>query len=106
MAKAVVRICRARPLLGTLVEIAAHGDDGDLLEQAAESAFAAVEHVHGLMSYHIPKSDVSRLNQADGGEPIVVHEWTYAVLQTSLELQYGCEGLFNIAVAPALERLG
>jgi thiamine biosynthesis lipoprotein len=37
---------------------------------------------------------------------VVVHEWTYSVLQTSSELQRQSKGLFNIAVAPTLERLG
>ena len=106
MGKVLDSARRARPLLGTLVDITATGGGLHQLERAIESAFSAVERVHRLMSYHERESDVSRLNQADGSAPIVIHKWTYSVLQTSVDLQRQSEGLFNIAVASALERLG
>ena len=87
MGKVLDSVRRARPLLGTLVDITATGGKHDQLERAIESAFNVVEHVHRLMSYHEPDSDVSRLNRANGSTPIVVHEWTYAVLQTALEIE-------------------
>src|SRR5215467_13609577 len=96
---------RARPLLGTFVEITARGDEARHLERAVEAAFDAIERVHRLMSYQAPDSDVSRLNRADGGAAIAIHPWTYSVLRASLELQARSKGLFDIAVAPALERL-
>src|SRR5262249_1109118 len=99
-------VCRARPLLGTLVEITAAGGENHQTERAVESGFDAIERVHRLMSYHEPESDVTRLNRANGGTPIVIHEWTYHVLQIALNLQRQSRGLFNIAVAPALETLG
>jgi FAD:protein FMN transferase len=97
---------RARPLLGTFVEITAHGGETRRLERAVEAAFDAIERVQGLMSYQAPDSDVSRLNRTGGCAPIAIHPWTYSVLRASLELQARSKGLFNIAVAPALERLG
>jgi FAD:protein FMN transferase len=106
MAKTIASVRRARPLLGTFVDITAWKGDACGLEQAVEGAFAAVERIHRLMSYHEPESDVSRLNRASGKAPVVVHEWTYAVLQTAAELQCQSNGLFNIAVGPTLERLG
>ena len=106
MGKVLDSVRRARPLLGTLVDITATGGQHDQLERAIESAFNVVEHVHRLMSYHEPDSDVSRLNRANGSTPIVVHEWTYAVLQTALEIERQSKGVFNTAVAPVLEGLG
>ena len=106
MEKTADSIIRARPLLGTLVEITARGTDGRQLERAVDAAFAVVERVHCLMSYHEPRSDVSRLNRANGGAPVVVHEWTVAVLKASIDLQRRSKGSFNIAVGAALERLG
>jgi thiamine biosynthesis lipoprotein len=98
---------RARPLLGTFVDIAAAGGEApELLERAVEAAFQAVERVHRLMSYHEPESDISRLNRGNGGAPIVIDGWTYSLLQTSLDLQRRSRGLFDIAVASTLERLG
>src|SRR5215467_13495211 len=106
MEKTADSIIRARPLLGTFVEITARGSDGRQLERAVDAAFAVIERVHGLMSYHEPHSDVSRLNRANGGAPVVIHEWTVAVLKASIDLQHRSKGLFNIAVGAALERLG
>jgi FAD:protein FMN transferase len=106
MEKTVDSVIRARPLLGTFVEITAWGSDGRRLERAVDAAFAVIERVHGLMSYHEPHSDVSRLNRANGGAPVVIHEWTVAVLKASIDLQHRSKGLFNIAVGAALERLG
>src|SRR5262245_63421635 len=106
MANTLDNIRRARPLLGTFVEITARGEDPWHLERAVEAAFDAIERVHRLMSYQAPDSDVSRLNRADGGAPIAIHPWTYAVLRASLELRVQSIGLFDIAVAPALERHG
>ena len=106
MAKALDSICRARPLLGTFVEISALNGEVRHLEQAVESAFAAVERVHRLMSYHDAESDVSRVNRASSNEPILIDGWTYSVLRTSLEIQRQSKGLFNIAVGSTLEHLG
>src|SRR5262245_21635193 len=106
MRKTVDSIVRARPLLGTFVEIAARGTGRDRLERAIDAAFAVIERVHRLMSYHEPDSDVSRINRAIGGVPVVIHEWTVSVLKTSIDLHHHSNGLFNIAVGSHLERLG
>src|ERR1700681_1095551 len=106
MGRVLDSVRRARPLLGTFVDITATGSEPDHLERAIESAFSAVERVHHLMSYHEPDSDVLRLNRANAGTPIVIHAWTYAVLQASLELEGRTNGVFNIAIAPALEKRG
>src|SRR5262245_11021082 len=99
-------LVRARPLLGTFAEITARGTDGDRLECAIDAAFAVIERVHRLMSYHEPDSDVSRINRAIGGVPVVIHEWTVSVLKMSIDLQHHSKGLFNIAVGSDLERFG
>lgn len=96
-------IRRARPLLGTLVEIAARGPAA---EAAVAAAFRAVERVHDLMSYHDPDSDLSRLNRGAAARAVTVHSWTWQVLQAAREFSAASGGLFDITVAPALSRLG
>ncbi len=59
---------RARPLLGTFVEIDVADADERHAEDAVEAAFAAVAEVHRLMSFHEADSDVSRLNRAASSE--------------------------------------
>src|SRR5712671_5089923 len=107
---------RARPLLGTFVEItASHVSLADALlavgslaelEVAVEEAFEAVARVHRLMSFHDPASDVSRLNRDAAARPVRVDPWTFEVLQTAVALHGRSNGVFDIAVAPALQEMG
>ena len=96
---------RARPLLGTFVEIAVRAPI-PAAEAAVEAAFAAVAMVHWLMSFHEPDSDVSRLNRGAAAGAVRVHDWTYQVLETALDMHRRSGGAFDITVAPALQALG
>ncbi|HXA09451.1 MAG TPA: FAD:protein FMN transferase [Chthoniobacterales bacterium] len=95
---------RARPLLGTFVEITAQGRDETTLHRAINDAFAAVRQVHDLMSYHDPESDVSRLNRHGFVQNVTVHPWTWQVLQAAGEFSRQSGGVFDITVAPELTR--
>jgi FAD:protein FMN transferase len=104
------RVCdsvrRARPLLGTFVEISVADARRPETEAAVEAAFAAVARVHRLMSFHESTSDVSRLNREAHERAVAVDAWTFAVLEAALDLHHQCAGAFDIAVAPALQALG
>src|ERR1700676_3219280 len=88
-------IRRARPLLGTFVEIAVRAPI-PAAEAAVEAAFAAVAMVHWLMSFHEPDSDVSRLNRGAAAGAVRVHDWTYQVLQTGVDRRCRSAGVFHI----------
>jgi thiamine biosynthesis lipoprotein len=103
-ADVVVR--RARPLLGTFVEIAVTGASPDQMEAAVDTAFEAVETVHRLMSFHEEGSDVSRLNREASSDSMTVHPWTFEVLAAALDLYRRSDGVFDVAVAPVLQDLG
>lgn len=97
---------RAKPLLGTIVEIHAEGADRMVLENGIANAFEAIEMVHELMSFHAPDSDLSRLNRQASQQPVKVHRWTYSVLRSALKLHALTDGAFDCAVAPQLIRWG
>jgi len=99
-------IRRARPLLGTFVEIEVLGATEARMIAAVDAAFEAVAKVHRLMSFHDGDSDVSRLNREAHLRPTAVHAWTFAVLDAAAELHRRSNGVFDIAVAPALQALG
>jgi len=102
--EAAASIRRSRPLLGTFVEIAvAPTPDADA---AIEAAFDAVAMVHRLMSFHEADSDVSRLNRGAAGGVVRVHDWTYRVLDIARDTHRRSGGVFDVAVAPALQKLG
>jgi len=103
MSSAPVIVRRARPLLGTLVDISAQGDRA---ERAVQSAFAAVMRVQRLMSFHTRGSDVDRLNKLARRTPVAVHPWTWRVLREAQRLSAVSRGTFDITVAGCLVRWG
>ena len=82
---------RARPLLGTLVEISAQGRDAN---EAVDRAFAAVERVHHTMSRQESTSDIARLRS---GHREALDPWTRRVLDRAEELRLATDGLFDCA---------
>jgi len=99
-------VWRARPLLGTFVEIRSAGATRTATERAIDAAFAVINKIHRLMSFHDPDSDVGRLNREACKRSVAVDPWTYRVLETALVLHHRSLGVFDVAVAPALQRLG
>jgi thiamine biosynthesis lipoprotein len=97
---------RARPLLGTFVEITVAGAAPAAMHAAMEAAFGAVAKVHRLMSFHDGTSDVARLNGEACAHPVAVDPWTFQVLEAAVELNRRSAGAFDVGVAPVLEDIG
>ena len=95
-------IRRCRPLLGTFVEISVKHDDVSHARKAIDAAFAAIERVHKLMSFHDPKSEVSQLNRLAMKQPVSVSFATYQVLKCARELFEFSDGAFDVTVASEL----
>jgi FAD:protein FMN transferase len=93
-------------LLGTFVEIEATGPDKARINGAIDAAFESVVNVHRLMSFHEPDSDVSRINRHAHDRPVSVHSLTFRVLQAAVEMHRRSNGIFDISIAPALQRMG
>jgi thiamine biosynthesis lipoprotein len=101
------QVKRARPLLGTVVEIRATAQtDASRLQAAVDVAFDRIELVHRLMSYHDPDSDLSRLNCCDAGHAHSVDPHTYEVLRAALHFARLSDGAFDPCVAQQLEQWG
>jgi thiamine biosynthesis lipoprotein len=101
-----VELRRARPLLGTYVEIQARASTERRLQRGFDAAFAAIGEVHRLMSFHDLASDVSRLNRSAFREKIRVHPWTWQVLKRAQGFAELSQGAFDITVAPLLCKWG
>jgi len=102
----LIELRRARPLLGTLVEIRARGECEVELTRAVEAAFAAMGRVHCLMSFHQPNSDIGRMNRLAHRVAVRVHPWTWKVLETAQRLSHATAGAFDITIGGELVRLG
>src|SRR5437763_4762764 len=83
---------RARPLLGTLVEIRVPASAQG--ERAVQRAFAAIERVHRAMSAQESTSDIARLR---GGRWCALDPWTRQVLDRAEEVRLATDGLFDCA---------
>jgi len=83
---------RARPLLGTLVEIRVPASRE--AERATERAFAAIERVHRAMSAQDGTSDIARLR---AGRRLALDPWTRRVLDRAEEIRLATDGLFDCA---------
>jgi len=97
-----IEIRRCRPLLGTFVEIVARGRDERLLGRGIEAGFDAIARVNGLMSFHNPLSDVSRMNRNAFPKGVIVHPWTWQVMKAAKRFAEESQGTFDITVARLL----
>ena len=96
------RVRRARPALGTFVEITARGDNEAKLHGAINRAFNAIARVEWQMSFHHSDSDLSRINREAFQRKVTVDPWTWRVLQAAQKLSHETEGIFDITVARRL----
>jgi thiamine biosynthesis lipoprotein len=91
---------RARPLLGTLVEVRADARSAARFDAAADAAFAAIAEVQRLMSFHDEASDLRRLARAHAGDRVRVHARTATVLRRALRWARASGGAFDPGCAP------
>lgn len=98
---------RARPLLGTFVDIQARGElrEAELM-QAIDAAFEAVETIHHALSVHDPDSVASRLNRDAHRQPQHPGEPLLSVLRAALDIAARSEGAFDVVVGARLQALG
>ena len=90
---------RARPLLGTLVEVAVDGADAGLVaERALQAAFAAIAEVQAGLSRFDPGSDVSRFQALAAGASLEVRPCTAEVLHAAQRLHAASGGAFDITL--------
>src|SRR6185436_3234128 len=90
----VMELRRARPLLGTLVEIVAGGLPEPQLTAAINGGFSEVARVHRLMSAHDHRSDIGRLNRLAHRTAVRVHPWTWRVLRFAQTIADRTNGIF------------
>lgn len=81
-------------MLGTLVDIVAHGADAHL---AVAAAFKAIADVHRLMNRHDPASDIGRINAAQTNAAVRVDPRTHFVLEAAASLHRDSAGAFDCA---------
>jgi FAD:protein FMN transferase len=93
---------RARPLLGTLVEVGVLADDQSGIA-VPDAAFDAIADVQTRLSRFEPQSDIARFNASPSGARQIVHAHTLAVLQAAQDLRDASNGLFDVSLGSAAD---
>jgi thiamine biosynthesis lipoprotein len=97
---------RARPWLGTIVDIRVRGLEEKAALRAIDAAFEEVATIHSLLSFHDPGSELSRLNRCAAETAIPVDARTREVLRLALAIARESDGRFDPTVAFELVRSG
>ncbi|MDX1802903.1 MAG: FAD:protein FMN transferase [Alcanivorax sp.] len=95
---------RARPLLGTFVEIQPCGPQ-DRCQAAISAAFAVMQTVHDRLSFQSPVSELTRLNQA-GGDWLALSSLSLRVLALARAMTALSGRRFNATVGGELVAAG
>ncbi len=93
---------RAQMLMGTMVKITAVAPNEILAQAALTAGFQEIRRLEQMLSTWIETSELSRVNQAAGQEPVSVGDETFALLSKALEIAEYTKGGFNIAIGPAV----
>ena len=96
---------RARPLLGTRIELAIRSSR-EAAERAATAAFGRIAQFHALMSFHEPGSDMRRIAALAAGQSVRVAPETFAVLSAALAFERESDGVFDVAIGDELVARG
>lgn len=93
---------RMKPMLGTFIEIGLAVDSQ--MHSAFDAAFFKIEQIQSLMSFHNPKSELSKINKHPY-EWVQVSRQTAQVFRLAKQLSERSQGLFNPTVGGELIEL-
>jgi thiamine biosynthesis lipoprotein len=98
MAEELVSMRRARPWLGTLVEIYAEAPRQRDLDGGIVAAFACIERIHRALTAHDPESELSRVNRGAVSRVQAISSDLRSVLVCALEIAAQSRGAFDPAI--------
>ena len=94
---------RTQMQMGTLVTITVVTSDKTIGNRAMQDGFDEIKRLEGLLSTWRADSELSRVNQEAGRQPVFVSQETADLVARSLEIVRLTHGAFNIALGPAIE---
>ncbi len=100
-------LSRCKPLLGTYVEVNITADvTDDVLIEMSNKAYAAIQRIEKLMSFHDADSELTHINLNAHLNPCKISGDMEAVLRQALEISALTDGIFDISIAPELVKRG
>jgi len=100
---APVPVSDGRYVMGTVLEVELVADEPALARRGLEQAFAEATALDGLLSRFEPASEVSRLNDGAGGEPIAVDPRVREILVRAQRGAAATDGAFDVTVGPVVD---
>lgn len=99
---------RCKPILGTYVDISLNSANTDAvtLLEASNAAFAQIQAIHDLMSFHEYGSQLSQINREALHGDVEISPAMHDVLKTALDLSAATDGLYDITIASQLVKNG
>ncbi len=91
--------------MDTIFEIVAVCDDGRYAGQAADTAFRELDMLEADLSRFVENSDISRINNLDANEPLVVGIATFECLQIAADMYDETNGVFDVTIGSGMENV-
>jgi len=92
------RVDEQRPLMGTVVQVVAEGDDEAALHAAVEGAYGEMSRLSDMMNHYDPRSVVSAINDAAGVHPVAAPAELMEVLRMAQRMSERSHGAFDVTV--------
>jgi thiamine biosynthesis lipoprotein len=97
---ALQRYTFAEAHMGTRFKIILYAPDEATAQRGAKAAFARVAELNGIMSDYLATSELMRLCQKAGGEPVAVSDDLFTILMRAQEVSRRSDGAFDVTVGP------
>jgi FAD:protein FMN transferase len=99
---ALTRYEYTEPHMGTKFQMIVYAPEEKTARDATKAAFARVADLDGIMSDYQPTSELMRLCEKAGGEPVKVSEELFFVLSKAQEVSKLSDGAFDVTVGPVV----
>lgn len=92
--------------MGSLIAIAAYGEDGGRVHAAISDALDEAARLDAMLSNYKPHSEWSEMNRSAANHPVRVSEELFHLLTKCMEYSSESEGTFDISVGPLMKVWG
>ena len=98
-----VSISETRNMLGTYVTLTVVAENESEARADIAAGFERIAELDAILSAHRPDSELARLNERAGREPVKVSDELYRAVEAGVTWNGRTQGAFDIACAPMLE---
>jgi FAD:protein FMN transferase len=89
--------------MGMPVRLVLYAPDEEQAREAARAVFERIDGLEDVLSTFRPRSEISSLNAAAGGAPVIISEELFRMLAFATEVARLSDGAFDVTVGPLTE---